>query len=35
MMPIERSLRELCELPLEDEVREHWLTGNARAFLQR
>lgn len=34
MMPVERSLREVGELPLEDGVRERWLVGNAREFLR-
>jgi uncharacterized protein len=35
MMPVERSLNELVELPIPDDVRRLWLTVNARDFLRR
>jgi predicted TIM-barrel fold metal-dependent hydrolase len=33
MMPVERSLQEINELPLDDDVRELWLSRNAEVFL--
>jgi predicted TIM-barrel fold metal-dependent hydrolase len=34
MMPVERSLQELQELPLPNDVQDLWLKGNAKAFLR-
>jgi hypothetical protein len=34
MLPVERSVREVRELPLSDDVREKWLHGNASRFLR-
>jgi len=34
MLPVERSVQELHELPLSPEVREKWLCGNASRFLR-
>ena len=33
MIPFERAVRELRELPLKPEVTEKWLGGNAAALL--
>jgi len=35
MMPVERSLGEIHELPLPNDIRQLWLSGNAREFLRR
>ena len=35
LMPVERSLGEIHELPLPDDIRQLWLSGNAREFLRR
>lgn len=35
MMPVERSLEELRSLPLETDIQERWLRGNASEFLRR
>jgi predicted TIM-barrel fold metal-dependent hydrolase len=34
LMPVERSVREIGELPLKAEIRDKWLYGNAKRFLR-
>jgi uncharacterized protein len=34
LMPLERTVREIEALPLEEDVRRKWLYGNAKRFLR-
>lgn len=34
LMPVERSVREIEDLPLKEEIRNKWLYGNAKRFLR-